>query len=97
MAAPAADSYEVSLRHLGEQEYRKSVADISARRSRFAAHSNALDSRLFRPRPGTIRDFEVSAEIVARTGPIAEAYPLELEAWGRVRPARQPGLAVEMK
>ena len=46
--------------------------------------------------PKTITDFEVSAEIVVRKGPMDDADPLAFEARAVVRPARQPGLAAEV-
>ena len=47
--------------------------------------------------PKTITDFEVSAEIVVRKGPMDDADPLAFEARAVVRPARQPGLAAEVR
>ena len=38
-------------------------------------------SRLFPPISKTITDFEVSAEIVVRKGPMDDADPLAFEAW----------------
>ena len=46
--------------------------------------------------PKTITDFEVSAEIVVRKGPMDDADPLAFEARAVVRPARQPGLTAKI-